>query len=324
MSTTATARPLISAGATFGRAPAHLLQCSEVWGGNEPVERSVVMQGLDAWVLAEPHNTTEAGGDIHYLSSCSSGRITRMLVADVSGHGIAVAPVARTLRGLVRRFMNFVDQSRLVGSINQEFSQLTRDGGFATAIIGTYWGPTGRLELTSAGHPPPLMYSIARNSWLPVASARMPHDSDSSDASDLPLGIFEDSSFTVFHVDLAQGDMVLLYTDALIEARRDDGTLLQIEGLARVLNGLSGTAPEAIPRAAMQQIAAAGFRIDDDATLMLVKPNSATPHGSLLGGVRSFSRFVRDLVFPGQEQRIAIPDFRLGLVLGWWFDRFNR
>ena len=305
-------------------AAAHLLQCSEVWGGNEPVDRGVVMQGLDAWVLAQPHNTTEAGGDIHYLSSCSSGRITRMLVADVSGHGIAVAPVARTLRGLVRRFMNFVDQSRLVGSINQEFSQLTRDGGFATAIIGTYWGPTGRLELTSAGHPPPLMYSVARKSWLPVAPSRAGGEPASSGASDVPLGIFEDSSFTVFHVDLAQGDMVLLYTDAIIEARRTDGSLLQISGLARMLNALSETAPEAISRAVMQQLSAEGYFIDDDATMMLVKPNTVTPHGSLLGGWKSVLRLVRDVAVPGRDGPIELPGFRADLVLGWWFDRFNR
>ena len=90
-----------------------LLRCSEVWGGNDEVDRGVVMQGLDAWVFSRPSEGDVLGGDIHYVSSCSTGRIVRFLVADVSGHGSQVAQLAVRLRGLMRRFVNRSEERRV-------------------------------------------------------------------------------------------------------------------------------------------------------------------------------------------------------------------
>src|SRR6476659_5173179 len=86
------------------------LACLEVWGGNEPVDTALAVPGLQVWVYAVPFANASAGGDVHFVSSCGTGRIARLLVADVAGHGEAVADTARTLRGLIRRFMNHIDQ----------------------------------------------------------------------------------------------------------------------------------------------------------------------------------------------------------------------
>ena len=120
------------------------MQCTEVWGGNELVERGVIMTGLDAWVYSRPFEGDEEGGDIHYLSSCSTGRITRALIADVSGHGAVVSGTAKRLRTLMRRYINYVNQSRLVEGMNKEFAGLAQAGHFATAVVMTFWGPAAR------------------------------------------------------------------------------------------------------------------------------------------------------------------------------------
>jgi len=56
------------------------------------------MPGLDAWVSSQPEGHAVAGGDVYYFSSCASGRITRILLADVSGHGELIARTAAGLR----------------------------------------------------------------------------------------------------------------------------------------------------------------------------------------------------------------------------------
>ena len=96
--------------------PTHTLQCLEVWGGNRSVDRGVAMLGVDAWVYCRPQGENEAGGDVHYVSSCASGRIVRLMVADVSGHGADVADLASRLRTLMRSYVNDVDQTRRVQS----------------------------------------------------------------------------------------------------------------------------------------------------------------------------------------------------------------
>ncbi len=95
------------------------MRCLEVWGGNEAVDQGVVVPGLDAWLYSRPFEGHSAGGDLHYVSSCAAGLVTRVLVADVSGHGEMVSDMARKLRELMRRYVNYIDQTRLVQSLNQ-------------------------------------------------------------------------------------------------------------------------------------------------------------------------------------------------------------
>ena len=128
------------------------LQCMEIWGGNQAVVSGIALAGLDAWVSSRPHEGG-AGGDIHYLSSCATGRINRLVLADVSGHGEQVAETARQLRDLMRRFVNQLDQNALVRSLNKGFAAITKTGRFATAVVITYWSPTHVLEICNAGHP---------------------------------------------------------------------------------------------------------------------------------------------------------------------------
>src|SRR5438477_8597012 len=120
----------------------HLMQCMEVWGGNQPTNSGVVMAGLDAWVYSKPYENASSGGDVYYVSSCATGRITRLLVADVSGHGASVAQTAAGLRGLMRRHVNQIDQTRFVRSMNEQFQALSAAGSFATAVVTTFFAPT--------------------------------------------------------------------------------------------------------------------------------------------------------------------------------------
>src|SRR5947209_15580603 len=107
-----------------------LMQCMEVWGGNQVAESDVVMAGLDAWVYCKPYQDAAGGGDVYYVSACATGRITRLLVADVSGHGDKVAAVGANLRTMMRRYVNYLDQKRFVRSLNKEFTGLTDCGCF--------------------------------------------------------------------------------------------------------------------------------------------------------------------------------------------------
>ena len=97
-------------------------------------EQSDLVPGLDLWVHSEPFRSSDGGGDVYYLSSCALGRITRMLLADVSGHGASVAPVAVALRDLMRRNINFIKQTHLIASLNSQFERISATGCFATRL----------------------------------------------------------------------------------------------------------------------------------------------------------------------------------------------
>jgi len=270
------------------------LQCLEVWGGNRAVSEAVTMPGLDAWVFSRPYEDSAGGGDIHYVSSCATGRITRLLIADVSGHGDSVSSVAVALRDLMRRYVNHLDQTKFVRGLNREFAQLETGGRFATAVAATYWAPTGTLVLCNAGHPRPMWYNARKNQWSILlaadpAAARPRGDDDGEGPSNVPLGVDDAASYSQIGLKLAGDDLVLFYTDSLIEARSPDGSMLGEAGLARLLGGVDPTKPATLVADLLREIDryTCHASLGDDVTAMLLKPNASRPPASISAGISS-------------------------------------
>src|ERR1700737_1578816 len=211
--------------------PVQHMQCMEVWGGSQLTSRGVEFGGLDAWVYSKPYGKAHAGGDVYYAASCATGRISRLLLADVAGHGSSVAKIAADLRTLMRRFVNRLDQTEFVRLLNQQFAKLSQEGTFATAIVTTFFAPSRRLNVCNAGHPRPFLYRAANGNrnlrdHEEQADQRAPRN--------MPLGIIDLTEYDQFDVELEPGDCLLTYTDALIESRDVDGEMLGQDGLLRI------------------------------------------------------------------------------------------
>ena len=152
-------------------ADARTMSCMEVWGGSDAADAAVTLSGLDAWVYSRPYEQADAGGDVYYVSACATGRINRLLVADVSGHGQSVRDVALQLRDLMRRYVNYLDQSKFVLSMNKQFVECSAAGCFATAIVTTFFAATRTLSVCNAGHPPPLVWRNKARQWAHLVPA---------------------------------------------------------------------------------------------------------------------------------------------------------
>jgi hypothetical protein len=275
------------------------MKCLEVWGGNQAVDNGVVMAGLDAWLFSRPYSDQAAGGDIHYVSSCAMGMISRALVADVSGHGEAVADSARKLRSLMRRYANFVDQTRFVEGLNNEFSNISDAGGFATAVALTYHVPDDKLSVCNAGHPRPLWFSARSGKWSLItepskrAPTPTPASTPSADAgpSNVPLGIIDSSSYNQFNIKLGTGDMVVLYTDSLIEAKDKSGNMHGEEGLLRLVQGLDISDPSDFLRALLDAVGPA--QQGDDMTVLILRANGLKPKVSAAMHVKAMRQMFK-------------------------------
>ncbi len=257
------------------------MQCMEVWGGNQVMDSNVEMSGLDGWVYSRPYMDAKGGGDVYYCSACATGRITRLLLADVSGHGDSVSEAAGVLRSLMRQFVNFIDQSRFVRSMNDQFTVLSADNIFATAIVATFFAPTGALSLCNAGHPPPLVYRAASREWtiLQESEESQARTHDKAAGGNIPLGILDMAEYEQFDVTLQTDDRVLCYTDSLMEAKDPTGELLGVEGLLRLVKSVWTPQTAGNGKAFVDALLAAIAReyptnlSDDDVTVMLVRAN---------------------------------------------------
>lgn len=256
------------------------MQCMEVWGGNREVDRHFEMPGLEVWVYSRPYLQADRGGDVYYISSCASGRITRTLLADVSGHGAEVAQTARELRDLMRRNVNYIRQSRLVTAMNREFGDLVENGGFATALVSTFFAPTRTLSLSNAGHPEPLALRAGSATWASLAPQQsQAAPSREGAASNTPFGVTEHAEYSETKARLEPGDLVLCYSDALSEARDADGRMLGSQGLCGVLDELAEVPAERLIgelRRALRELHPENLQ-QDDVTIVLFRANGTQP-----------------------------------------------
>ncbi len=218
----------------------HELKCMEIWSGHRSVENNATSRGLEAWIFSEPYHGESNGGDVHYMSLCVGGIVTRMVLADVSGHGSEVAETSKALRRLLRKFMNSKSQDRLVAAINREFTALEECSRFATAVVLTFLSHKQRLMVTNAGHPNPLFFSKSTGQWNFLCDSATSDDSEYEESpSNLPLGILDSTAYTKFSLPIHEGDMLILYTDAFVEAMNGDGKQFGEAGLKAAVEAIS-------------------------------------------------------------------------------------
>ena len=293
------------------------MACMEVWGGSHLADDATQFSGLDAWVYSKPYGAAARGGDVVYASSCATGRITRLMVADVAGHGQAVAGTAADLRLLMRRFVNTLDHTELVGHLNRQFAALSAQAAFATAVVATYFAPTRRLTLCNAGHPRPLLYRAATRQWRFLSNDPSPR---AAGPRNLPLGILDIADYDASDVELQEGDCVLAYTDALMEAQDADGEMLGEEGVLRLLQLLGEVDPARLTAALLGEIESRYPEnlAADDVTVLLVQASSRESHYGLGERLKAAGRFMRTALGawrPGAE-RPPTPDLNVANLGG--------
>lgn len=268
------------------------MQCMEIWGGNGAFENAVSMPGIDAWVLSQPFAGDARGGDVHYISMCAGGKIARFAVADISGHGAYASDLASTLRSLMRRYINTLNQTRFLRALNRKMVQIAEAGKFATALLATYYAPTDQLFLCNAGHPPPLWYRAARREWVVLKDTM---EARLTSAGNLPLGIIQPTQYSQFAVKLEPNDLVLMYTDSLIEAANANGRQLGVDGLLKRVSGIDVDDPAALSQQLLESLAA--YRefapVNDDLTMLLLHHHGAgRPRFSVGERIRTVTRML--------------------------------
>lgn len=209
----------------------------EVRGGHGEAANFFRRPGLDVWIWSQSRrNPHIEGGDMHYISSCASGRITRMLMADVGGTENHFSDVAIRMRELMKKNINVIAQNSAVQQMSEHMHSTTEQGGFASTLLSTFFAPTRSLTVCNAGHPPPLCYYSAIDEWKQLKAER----TTTAPSSQHNLsGTVAEEEYQKFRLTLDVGDMVLSFSNSLTECRLRDGGTLGLVGLQKLMRGLS-------------------------------------------------------------------------------------
>ncbi len=251
------------------------LHCKEIRGGIEPADESFSVPGIEGWVYAQPYRSAE-GGDIHFVGLCGHGMLSRFIVADVAGHGDRVAREAQQLRAIMADHMDNPDQSELVTQMNRELAMNSSSGQFATALVISYLAPLHHVVTVNAGHPRPLLRRGTPGQWELL-------DKDYPDQArgllDLPLGVLDETGYRQFAIGLKPDDLIVLYSDSLIEACDEDGTRLGQEGLLKIAAELENIRPRQVVRCLRQRVIEyqSGRALEDDITLIVLRHTGRDP-----------------------------------------------
>ena len=265
----------------------HTLACTEVWGGNRKVIRTVKLPSLVAWVASAPIDEGEGGGDLHYLSVCDYDLLSRVALADVSGHGQDVNAVTLTLHKLMRENVNAWDQSDFMRGLNETFGQ-GGDGKHATAIALSFHRVKGRLAFSNAGHLPPFWYHAAERTWGWLEEVA---DPQAKRISGLPVGLIPGTDYRQTVVTLKPLDLLVLYTDGITEAENDAGQYLGREQLLEWARQAPADSPKEVGENLLQRLESfrGRFRNDDETLLVLQREEESLP--LMLGEVASSYTF---------------------------------
>ena len=200
----------------------------------------------------------DATGD--YYDLLAEGDRLGVVIGDVSGHGLQAALLMAETRAYLRAFVRTVDRLPEALDLVNDYLVPDMEGGkFISLFAATVDTNTGAVEWCNAGHNPPLVHRGGEGTWL-KATGRI-------------LGILAGADYRAGEpFTLEPGNVMLLYTDGVTEARRGD-ELFGAERLAEALRGAGDEEPARILehlRAAIDDWTG-GAANDDDLTMVVVK-----------------------------------------------------
>jgi len=243
----------------------HTIHCSEIWGGNHKIDTEVRAGALTASLFSKG-TEGEEGGDIYYLSVCGQEMLTRIAIADVTGHGQAVSSTSQWLYRSMTSHMNDLEGNLILGDLNNRVKHAGTKA-LTTAQIITFNNADSHLHFSSAGHPPVLIKKAGENQWNRLTLKKP------SQKANLPLGVIENTVYDRECISLNSNDALFLYTDGVLEARNAEGQLFGMDRLLHVLNQNSADSAQEIKAATLGSLLefSGGNFEHDDVTMMALK-----------------------------------------------------
>lgn len=261
--------------------------CMEITGGRKSEDVQYEMPGLRMRVFSKQSEMgLEGGGEIHFISSCASGRITRILIADICGSESLFRQFSCQMRDGLLKSINSIWQDRVVDQMEKQFKEFASHGGFATASIATFFAPTRSFVMCNIGNPPPIIYRQAERSWEVV------HGNHSETTVEEAMeGVFAKGEYRYIETKLEVGDHFLLYGNGFAQSKFPGGDIVGHARLHSALQDSTHTDPETRIDHLVSRIREASPESEDSTVVACAVTNQSVGlRDNLLAPIRLFRR----------------------------------
>jgi sigma-B regulation protein RsbU (phosphoserine phosphatase) len=161
------------------------------------------------------------GGDCYNFIPLKSDQLA-LVVGDASGKGLAAALMIANVQSSLRTAALFTgdDLAALLQAVNHQACSSSLANRYATLFYGVFDNAKRVLRYANAGHnPPAVLRRDGSAEWLETSGA--------------PVGMFPDSIYEEKIVELEAGDLVIAYTDGVVEATNESGEEWGVQGLLK-------------------------------------------------------------------------------------------
>lgn len=202
------------------------------------------------------------GGDYYDVLQLPDGRLV-FAIADISGKGISAAILMANLQALLRVIARSApDPGEVCRQMNQHLYEVMEASRFATLFYAEWRAQDRRLVYVNAGHNPPF---VLRQSGR-----------QSLDQGGFPLGIFPHAEYKAAETCIAEGDLLVLYSDGITDAGMSSQHEFGEERLVRLVELHRDQPVPDVQSIVLNEVRQwAGSEPEDDMTLLLVRGASS-------------------------------------------------
>ena len=218
---------------------------------------------IPGWqVAATLEPARETSGDFYDFILLPDGR-WGIVIADVTDKGVGAALYMTLSHTLIRTFAGEYpgQPEQVLTAVNRRMLADTPANLFVTAVYGILDPATGTFVYCNAGHNPPYYLDSHKGYREQALTGTGP-----------PLGIFEDRIWESGSVQLAKGDVLILYTDGIVEAQNPQGTFFDSERLLACAHSNLGRSAQQLQDSIIADVNefSAGAPQGDDLTLVIL------------------------------------------------------
>ncbi|AWK08677.1 hypothetical protein SSP531S_14400 [Streptomyces spongiicola] len=212
-------------------------------------------QGWHREMALRPAGGQSFSGDFVVAARTNGGRTLEVVLTDVSGKGMDAASRALLLSGAFGGLLGSLPPHGFLPAANGYLLRQDWDEGFATSVHLVLDLDSGDYEMLSAGHLPALQLQAGTGRWEEKA------------AEGPLLGVYEGAQFDPVKGTLRPGDVLMLFTDGLVEANDRDIA----EGMDRLTGEADRYVGTGFEGAAWHLIEAVAKDVNDDRALLLIR-----------------------------------------------------
>ncbi|MGW4723817.1 PP2C family protein-serine/threonine phosphatase [Streptomyces sp. S1] len=211
-------------------------------------------QGWHREMALRPAGGQSFSGDFVVAARTHGGRTLEVVLTDVSGKGMDAASRSLLLSGAFGGLLGSLPPHGFLPAANGYLLRQNWDEGFATSIHLVLDLESGDYELYSAGHLPALQLHAGSGRW------------EEKEAEGPLLGVYDGAEFHPVKGSLRPGDVLMLFTDGLVEAADRDIA----EGIDRLTGEADRCVTEGFDGVAWDLIEAVAKDVNDDRALLLI------------------------------------------------------